>query len=78
MEFVNANWESLLIQTKTAAYAHERKVSALTGIPRVRSLTKLALADSSNKTSPLKVITLALIASAVVITGSALKDAYFP
>lgn len=78
MEFVNANWESLLIQTKTAVYAHERKVSGLIGILRVRSLTPLALADSSNKTSPLKVITLALIASAVVITGSALKDAYFP
>ncbi|CRL03034.1 CLUMA_CG016428, isoform A [Clunio marinus] len=34
--------------------------------------------NSSKSTSPLKVVTLMLIASAVVITGSALRDAYYP
>lgn len=34
--------------------------------------------NSSKRTSPLKVVTLMLIASAVVVTGSALKDAYYP
>lgn len=31
MVFVNANWEPLLIQTKTAVYAHETKVSCFAG-----------------------------------------------
>lgn len=34
--------------------------------------------DSSNRPSPLKVITLMLFGSAVLLTGSALKEAYYP
>ena len=41
-------------------------------------ISLIDLTDSSKSTSPLKVITLMLIASAVMITGSALKDAYYP
>lgn len=79
MEFANASTTSLLIPIKIAAFdLVDRIVRKIEAAQLVDFVIIFPFLESSESTSPLKVVTLMLIASAVVITGSALKDAYYP
>lgn len=78
MGFVNASTTSLLIPIKIVAFVLDRIVRKISPAQLVDFVIIFLFLESSESTSPLKVVTLMLIASAVVITGSALKDAYYP
>ncbi|XP_063703380.1 rh5-interacting protein-like [Culicoides brevitarsis] len=54
------------------------KVNTTTDLEAQACIKPKPTKNSSNRPSPLKVITLTLFASAMLLTGSALKEAYYP